>query len=189
MFAAATVALADGRVALVVGNSTYDYLAPPPTRRTTPSTWPPLVRLGFDVTTELDADRVSLRGGVARVHAAERGDGRLRATSPVKSRGPTPITVYARPPSCLPREMSSRQQGTTERGLDPPHPEVLAGDRLRQLDADPTAHGTVDLRLQQLGSRDVAEHLGGAVADVQHEVRLQLRIELPLKALAAKETH
>ena len=61
VFASATVVLADGRVALVVGNSTYDHIGrlPNPENDAVDMAGA-LVRLGFDVTTELNADRVSL---------------------------------------------------------------------------------------------------------------------------------
>ena len=60
--AAPTAALADGRVALVVGNSTYDQhrAAAEPGQRCGRDMSAALRRLGFEVTTELDADRVEL---------------------------------------------------------------------------------------------------------------------------------
>ena len=56
-----TVALADGRVALVVGNSTYAHIGrlPNPDNDARDMS-AALRRLGFEVTTELDADRVEL---------------------------------------------------------------------------------------------------------------------------------
>ncbi len=59
--AAPTVALADGRVALVVGNSTYTHIGrlPNPDNDAADIS-AALQRLGFEVTTELDADRVEL---------------------------------------------------------------------------------------------------------------------------------
>ena len=59
--ASASVALADGRVALVVGNSTYAHIGrlPNPENDAT-DVAEALRRLGFDVTTELDTDRVAL---------------------------------------------------------------------------------------------------------------------------------
>ena len=56
-----SVVLADGRVALVVGNSTYDHIGrlPNPDNDATDMS-SALRRLGFEVTTELDADRVEL---------------------------------------------------------------------------------------------------------------------------------
>ena len=61
VFASASVALADGRGALVVGNSTYATSAGSPTpENDAVDLAAALQRLGFDVTTELDADRVSL---------------------------------------------------------------------------------------------------------------------------------
>ena len=61
MFAAPTVVLADGRVALVVGNSTYAHIGrlPNPDNDARDMS-AALQRLGFEVTTELDADRVEL---------------------------------------------------------------------------------------------------------------------------------
>ena len=57
----ASVALADGRVALVVGNSTYDHIGRLPNpENDAVDMAAALQRLGFDVTTELDADRVVL---------------------------------------------------------------------------------------------------------------------------------
>ena len=59
--ASASVALADGRVALVVGNSTYAHIGrlPNPENDAT-DVAAALRRLGFEVTTELDTDRVEL---------------------------------------------------------------------------------------------------------------------------------
>ena len=61
VFAAPTVVLADGRVALVVGNSTYAHIGrlPNPDNDARDIS-AALRRLGFEVTTELDADRVEL---------------------------------------------------------------------------------------------------------------------------------
>ena len=61
VFASASVALADGRVALVVGNSTYAHIGRLPNPENDAADMAAaLRRLGFDVTTELDADRVVL---------------------------------------------------------------------------------------------------------------------------------
>ena len=61
VFASATVVLADGRVALVVGNSTYGHIGRLPNpENDAVDMAAALQRLGFDVTTELDADRVAL---------------------------------------------------------------------------------------------------------------------------------
>ena len=61
LLALPSVVLADGRVALVVGNSTYAHIGrlpnPDNDARDLSSA---LRRLGFEVTTELDADRVEL---------------------------------------------------------------------------------------------------------------------------------
>lgn len=61
LVALASVALAAGRVALVVGNSTYDHIGrlPNPENDAVDMS-AALRRLGFEVTTELDADRVEL---------------------------------------------------------------------------------------------------------------------------------
>ena len=59
-------------------NSTYDYIAPlPHPENDAVDMAAALVRLGFDVTTELDADRVSLRG---RRCARSRGGARRRTS-------------------------------------------------------------------------------------------------------------
>ena len=58
---APAVVLADGRVALVVGNSTYAHIGRlPNTENDAVDMAAVLRRLGFEVTTELDADRVEL---------------------------------------------------------------------------------------------------------------------------------
>ena len=61
ILATPTVVLADGRVALVVGNSTYTHIGrlPNPDNDAADIS-SALRRLGFEVTTELDADRVEL---------------------------------------------------------------------------------------------------------------------------------
>ena len=61
VFAVPAVVLADGRVALVVGNSTYDHIGrlPNPDNDARDMS-AALRRLGFEVTTEFDADRVEL---------------------------------------------------------------------------------------------------------------------------------
>ena len=71
VFAVPAVVLADGRVALVVGNSTYAHIGRLPNpdndgRDMSAS----LRRLGFEVTTEFDADRVEL---TAPLRAGSRG--------------------------------------------------------------------------------------------------------------------
>ena len=61
VFASAAVVLADGRVALVVGNSSYAHIGRLPNPESDAVDMAAaLARLGFDVTTELDADRVAL---------------------------------------------------------------------------------------------------------------------------------
>ena len=73
-----SVVLADGRVALVVGNSTYAHIGrlPNPDNDARDMS-AALRRLGFEVTTELDADRVELTEALRAVHAPERRGGRL----------------------------------------------------------------------------------------------------------------
>ncbi len=61
VLASATVVLADGRVALVVGNSTYDHIGRLPNPENDAVDMAAVLqRLGFEVTIELDADRVVL---------------------------------------------------------------------------------------------------------------------------------
>ena len=61
VLAAPAVALADGRVALVVGNSTYAHIGRLPNPDNDAADMSSaLRRLGFEVTTEFDADRVEL---------------------------------------------------------------------------------------------------------------------------------
>ena len=62
VFASASVVLADGRVALWSANSTYAHIGrlPNSEKRRVDMTAAPAAGLGFDVTTELDADRVEL---------------------------------------------------------------------------------------------------------------------------------
>ena len=61
VLAVPAVVLADGRVALVVGNSTYAHIGRLPNPDTAAADMSAaLRRLGFEVTTELDADRVEL---------------------------------------------------------------------------------------------------------------------------------
>ena len=58
-FASASVVLADGGVALVVGNSTYDHIGRLPNPENDAVDMAvALQRLGFEVTTELDALRI-----------------------------------------------------------------------------------------------------------------------------------
>ena len=92
MFASASVVLADGRVALVVGNSTYAHIGRLPNpENDAVGMAAALARLRFDLTTELDADRVELTealraftrrsagADVALVFYAGRGTGRSAA--------------------------------------------------------------------------------------------------------------
>ena len=68
-------ALADGRVALLVGNSTYAHIGRLPNpENDAVDLAVALAGLGFDVTTELDADRAALTdaAGVPRVGAQAR---------------------------------------------------------------------------------------------------------------------
>ena len=61
VFAVPSVVLADGRVALVVGNSTYAHIGRLPNPDNDARDMSAVLRrLGFEVTTELDADRVEL---------------------------------------------------------------------------------------------------------------------------------
>ena len=61
VLAVPTVVLADGRVALVVGNSTYAHVGRlPNTQNDAADVSAALHRLGFEVTTELDADQVEM---------------------------------------------------------------------------------------------------------------------------------
>ena len=61
VLALSAVVLADGRVALVVGNSTYAHIGRLPNpENDAADISSALRRLGFEVTTELDADRVDL---------------------------------------------------------------------------------------------------------------------------------
>ena len=70
--ASASVALAR-QVALVVGNSSYAHIGRLPNpENDAVDLSAALQRLGFEVTTELDADRVELDRGAAGVHAPER---------------------------------------------------------------------------------------------------------------------
>ena len=65
VLAVPTVVLADGRVALVVGNSTYAHIGRlPNTQNDAADISAALRRLGFEVTTELDADRVEMTGAL-----------------------------------------------------------------------------------------------------------------------------
>ena len=67
VLAVPAVVLADGRVALVVGNSTYAHIGRLPNPDTDAADISAaLRRLGFEVTTELDADRVELTEALRR---------------------------------------------------------------------------------------------------------------------------
>ena len=67
VLAVPTVVLADGRVALVVGNSTYAHVGRlPNTQNDAADISAALRRLGFEVTTELDADRVEMTDALRR---------------------------------------------------------------------------------------------------------------------------
>lgn len=64
---AAAVATADGRVALVVGNSAYQHVSPLPNpRKDAAAIQSKLEELGFDVIASLDADRSRLRADLDR---------------------------------------------------------------------------------------------------------------------------
>ena len=67
VLATPTVVLADGRVALVVGNSTYAHMGRLPNPDNDAADMSAALRhLGFEVTTELDADRVELTEALRR---------------------------------------------------------------------------------------------------------------------------
>ncbi len=67
VLAVPAVVLADGRVALVVGNSTYDHIGRlPNTDNDARDISAALRRLGFEVTTEFDADRVEMTEALRR---------------------------------------------------------------------------------------------------------------------------
>lgn len=72
---APVVALADGWVALLVGNSTYAHIGrlPNPGERRGRHSRCALQRLGFEVTTELDADRAELTRDCAGSRNGARG--------------------------------------------------------------------------------------------------------------------
>ena len=75
---APAVVFADGRVALVVGNGTYTHIGrllnPDNDARDRSAA---LRRLGFEVTTELDADRVEQNEALRTSYAPERGQASL----------------------------------------------------------------------------------------------------------------
>ena len=74
LLASASVALAAGRVALVVGNSTYAHIARLPNPENDAADMAAaLQRLGFEVTTAQDADRASLNEALRGLHPRERG--------------------------------------------------------------------------------------------------------------------
>ena len=71
-----TVVLADGRVALVVGNSTYAHIGRLPNPDNDARDMAvALRRLGFEVMIELDANRVELTDALRALYAAERRRG------------------------------------------------------------------------------------------------------------------
>ena len=78
VLAVPAVVLADGRVALVVGNSTYAHIGrlPNPDNDARDMS-AALRRLGFEVTTAFDADRVELTEALRAFHAPERRRGHL----------------------------------------------------------------------------------------------------------------
>ena len=78
VFASATVVLADGRVALVVGNSTYAHirrLSNP--QNDTTDVAAALRRLGFEVMTELETDRAPLTTALLAFTRRSAGGGRV----------------------------------------------------------------------------------------------------------------
>ena len=81
------VALADGRVALVVGNSTYTHIGRLPNPDNDARDISAAVRrLGFEVTTEFDADRVALTEALCTLRPRARA-GQRRIDVPGRSRG------------------------------------------------------------------------------------------------------
>ena len=95
----------------------------------------------------------------------------------VAAEGALPVAVVEhRDRMAAPRDIVARQERPTDRGRDPQHREVAAGDRLRRHEVDAAARRAVDLCRHELGGRDVAEDLGGAVPDVL-EVRVGERAE------------
>ena len=83
----ASVELAARQVALVVGNSSYAHIGRLPNpEHDAVDLSAALRRIGFEVTTELDADRVELTEALRAFHAPERGSGRLAGVL----RGPRP---------------------------------------------------------------------------------------------------
>ena len=75
------------------------------------------------------------------------------------------------------RDVVARQQGASDRGIDSQHREVAAGDRLRRRQANASTLPAVDRQRYEIGGRDVAEHRGGAVADIL-EIGVGQRAEL-----------
>ena len=96
-----SVALADRRVALVVGNSTYAHIGrlpnPDNNARDMSSA---LRRLGFEVTTEFDADRGELTEAL-RCNSCCRGRG-------ARSRGGAPARMFRTEPRSWPWYLPSR---------------------------------------------------------------------------------
>ena len=75
---APAVVFADGRVALVVGNSTYAHIGRLPNPENDAADMSAaLRRLGFEVTTELDADRMELTEALRAFTRRKRGRGRV----------------------------------------------------------------------------------------------------------------
>ena len=74
VLAVPSVVLADGRVALVVGNSTYTDIARLPNPRNDATDMSAaLRRIGFEVTTELNADRAELNEALRAFSRRSRG--------------------------------------------------------------------------------------------------------------------
>ena len=96
VFAVPSVVLADGRVALLVGNSTYAHIGRLPNPDNDARDMSAgLQRIGFEVTVELDADRVEL---TEALRALRDGDGRSPAGIDVGG------VVAAADPGCKPEQ-------------------------------------------------------------------------------------
>ena len=109
--------LADGRVALVVGNSTYAHIGrlPNPENDATDIS-SALRRLGFEVTTEFDADRVELTAALrAFTESPETGVGRGSPQFEVLSSEKDPAFAASSAPRARARQAratSSRRVGS-----------------------------------------------------------------------------
>ena len=98
VFAAPTAAQPERRVALVVGNSAYAHIGRLPNPGNDAGDMSAaLRRLGFEVTTELDADHRALNDALRAVHASERWRsgvaGVLRRPRHGNGRGELPVST------------------------------------------------------------------------------------------------